>query len=597
MKSELLFRVPHNPKTPLERQTQHKRKGVYSKHKMGNVGICKVGAWCTSKNAGRFAINTRCVRECASAKRCLLCLLLFVYSLFLTSLQAVEPSTPNRKLTRPIFIYAEGTYYDFATIAFRVAEQDITIRYTTDNTPVNENSPLYISAFRIKQDTIVRARAYRHNWIESDEIIQEYIITNVPQDATLLYQKGIVNVSWKPPKSIINTEWRPIYYESIGNIEPDEALPLYEEKLITPGSRANTNLNIVDPYQSSIDENIKYHIFLAKIDETTHDADPPEYIQLTEIAVSDTMFSFAPTEAGLYQLYIQATSEFIEIENLNNTSEIFSIFIKQISPATISPAPGLYYEPIQVSLEHHFPQTDIHYTLDGSTPDQTSPKYNSPLRLNKHTDTTINYRVYHDDYIATDPETAIYKITDYVTPPLFEYPTGLYFHPFYLHLFCQTENALIFYTLDGSEPNRNSQIYVNPILIDQTTTIKAQASKPNWGRSAVFSADYEIIDLGTDAEVRPLGYETRLLKPHPNPFSTSTNIGFMLKNEDFVDLHIYNILGQTVRTLVAAKLDRGEHYVSWDGRNLQNEEVANGVYFCHFKTSDYVEVMKIIYAQ
>jgi len=546
---------------------------------MRDISICKLSAKCTSN---KTPINIRC----------LLCLLFLIFH----TLSAVEPDVPQRKLPRPIFIYAEGNYYDYATIAFRVAEPDITIRYTSDGSPVDEFSSVYISAFKIKRDTTIKARAYRDNWIESDEMIQEYIIINVPQDANILYNNGIMTLNWKPPKSIINTEWRPIYYENIGNIEPNEALPLYEEKLAVPGNRVNTTQNIRDPYQSSINENMTYHVFLAKVDETTQDTHHLEYTRLTEVAIADTIFSFTPTEPGLFQLYIQATSKEIEINNLSNTSEIFGILIKQLFSPTLSPAPGLFYEPIQVAFAHYFPDTQIFYTLDDSMPDESSTLYTSPIRLSKHTNTTINYRAYHPDYLPSDVETAYYSVSDVVSPPIFEYPTGLYFHPFYLHIFCETENALIFYTLDGSEPNRNSQIYVNPILIDTTTTIMAQASKHGWGRSAVYSVDYEIVDMGTEAEIRPLGFETRLLKPHPNPFSTSTNIGFMLKNEDIVDLHIYNILGQTVRTLVATKLERGEHYVAWDGRNVKNEVVPNGVYFCHFKTSDYVEVMKIIYA-
>ena len=42
-------------------------------------------------------------------------------------------------------------------------------------------------------------------------------------------------------------------------------------------------------------------------------------------------------------------------------------------------------------------------------------------------------------------------------------------------LSCETENARIYYTLDGTEPSESSMLYTDPIWITETTTIKAKA--------------------------------------------------------------------------------------------------------------------------
>lgn len=52
---------------------------------------------------------------------------------------------------------------------------------------------------------------------------------------------------------------------------------------------------------------------------------------------------------------------------------------------TITPPPGDYNKIIQVTLTNATPNTTIHYTLDGSTPVQTSAVYKTPITINKNT--------------------------------------------------------------------------------------------------------------------------------------------------------------------------------------------------------------------
>ena len=68
----------------------------------------------------------------------------------------------------------------------------------------------------------------------------------------------------------------------------------------------------------------------------------------------------------------------------------------------------------------------------------------------------------------------------------------------------------------------------------------------------------------------------------PNPFRGSTTIGFevpdLLDDKQKVELKIYNLLGQLVRTLSEAELPAGKHLVSWDGRDETGRQVAAGIY-------------------
>ncbi len=66
---------------------------------------------------------------------------------------------------------------------------------------------------------------------------------------------------------------------------------------------------------------------------------------------------------------------------------------------------------------------------------------------------------------------------------------------------------------------------------------------------------------------------------YPNPFNPETTISFSLPNDSKVNLTIYNIRGQKVKTLVNEKFDKGFHKLVWDSKDTFGKEVSSGVYF------------------
>ncbi len=84
----------------------------------------------------------------------------------------------------------------------------------------------------------------------------------------------------------------------------------------------------------------------------------------------------------------------------------------------------------------------------------------------------------------------------------------------------------------------------------------------------------------------------------PNPFNPTTNFKFSLKKRAKVNLQIYNIKGQKVRTLISEKMEAGYHSMIWDGKDENRRNAASGVYFSIFEAddgdSDYTSTKKII---
>ncbi|MDH4033636.1 MAG: T9SS type A sorting domain-containing protein [candidate division Zixibacteria bacterium] len=73
---------------------------------------------------------------------------------------------------------------------------------------------------------------------------------------------------------------------------------------------------------------------------------------------------------------------------------------------------------------------------------------------------------------------------------------------------------------------------------------------------------------------------------YPNPFNPITFIDFTLPQPEQVRVEVFNLLGQTVRTLLDAQRGAGLHTVAWDAQNDQGQPVASGVYIYRINAGD-----------
>lgn len=71
----------------------------------------------------------------------------------------------------------------------------------------------------------------------------------------------------------------------------------------------------------------------------------------------------------------------------------------------------------------------------------------------------------------------------------------------------------------------------------------------------------------------------------PNPFNPETNISFSLPSSDKVEISIYNIKGQKVKTLCNLKMESGKHTLLWNGKDDKGNSVAAGIYFYQLNTN------------
>ena len=84
----------------------------------------------------------------------------------------------------------------------------------------------------------------------------------------------------------------------------------------------------------------------------------------------------------------------------------------------------------------------------------------------------------------------------------------------------------------------------------------------------------------------------------PNPFNDSTTIYFRLEKPSHVNLSIYNITGQKIKTLLNQYILAHEFQrVMWDGRNDQGETVSSGAYIYRLQALDFVKQRQLIFVK
>jgi hypothetical protein len=148
--------------------------------------------------------------------------------------------------------------------------------------------------------------------------------------------------------------------------------------------------------------------------------------------------------------------------------------------------------------------------------------------------------------------------------PTFSPAGGTYTEAQNVEIYCNTEGATIYYTLDGSDPTTSSLDYSSAIAIEETTTIKAIAVADNHNNSNVATATYTIISFdheGTEADPYSVAdahtaidanigtqgvYATGIVSAIPTAFNSQyNNITFNMVDEagDEVFLQAYRCTG------------------------------------------------------
>jgi pectate lyase len=102
---------------------------------------------------------------------------------------------------------------------------------------------------------------------------------------------------------------------------------------------------------------------------------------------------------------------------------------------------------------------------------------------------------------------------------------------------------------------------------------------------AIFNAVYDSLNglIATSVKSIPVvsSHSFHIYQNYPNPFNPTTTISYEIPLANYVELNIYNLLGERVATLVSEVQKAGQHHVTWNAA-----EFTSGIYIYRLITDN-----------
>ena len=108
----------------------------------------------------------------------------------------------------------------------------------------------------------------------------------------------------------------------------------------------------------------------------------------------------------------------------------------------------------------------------------------------------------------------------------------------------------------------------------------------------VFEFENTQLSIDVPFDQVPMVYSLR--QNHPNPFNPVTHISYDIIEPTKVTIRIYDLLGQSVKTLVNERKDVGFYTTLWNGLDQSGATVASGVYIYRFETERFTATKKML---
>ena len=165
-----------------------------------------------------------------------------------------------------------------------------------------------------------------------------------------------------------------------------------------------------------------------------------------------------------------------------------------ITPQTAAPAftvsSGSYSSAQTVAIVDTTAGAAIYYTMDGSTPTQSSPRYAVPIVV--ASTATMNAIAIAPGESQSAEATATYSILPSAASPVFSPGPGTYTSTQRVTITSATPGAAVYYTTNGTTATASSLEYSGPITVSSTQTISAIAVSSGYSQSTPVNATYSI---------------------------------------------------------------------------------------------------------
>ncbi|VAX15716.1 hypothetical protein MNBD_IGNAVI01-2834 [hydrothermal vent metagenome] len=175
------------------------------------------------------------------------------------------------------------------------------------------------------------------------------------------------------------------------------------------------------------------------------------------------------------------------------------------------------------------------------------------------------------------------------------YPVGLGVDSYNTKWIGSTNGLVRYDENNWSSFNRdNSPIpgnWINNVFIDNNENVWFAFADtiPNSNGLAIYNENGIVGITDVDEQKNNILVKYGLSQNYPNPFNPTTTIAYQIPNDGFVNLVVYNTLGQVVSTLVNEYQTSSKYSVQFDASNL-----PSGVYFYRLESGSFIKVNKML---
>jgi hypothetical protein len=281
----------------------------------------------------------------------------------------------------PIITPDGGGFLDSQEISIACATEGAIIHYTIDGTTPTASSPTYSAPFTINATTTVKAIGVKANYDNSEV-------------ATAVFTK-------KTPMTVAEAR---TFIDGLNGTTSDFE---FVTGIISAIDSYNSNFHSITYWISddgTTTDQLEAYGGISGIDNWTFNS-------IDDIHVGATV-----TIYGKLKKYIDNSNNEIYEFDLNNQLISYTTPAITVATPTFSPAAGTYTEIQTVTISCENQGADIFYTIDGSTPNDESIPYSTPIEVSETT--TIKAIAYYEDY-ASAVATAQYVINLPYTGPAY----------------------------------------------------------------------------------------------------------------------------------------------------------------------------------
>ena len=408
------------------------------------------------------------------------------------------------KLAVPVFSPAPGSFPAEQTVTITSDVSDARIYYTTDGSPPTKDSKVYNGPLAVSSSQMIKAFVAKPKFNDSIIFGGQYSINGAVSDVVSSVVPGVY-YSAQAVSLSTSTDGATIYYTANGT-DPTTSSSKYTGPIMVMVEQTIKAIAVKNAYFDSAVTSFTYTI-TGNVQAPTFSIaagvyGPSQTVSLSSATPFSTIYytvnGTTPTRSSsIYSGPITVASTQVILAfavktdwaDSNVSSAVYTINGAAAAP-TFGTQPGSYGSTTPVSLSSSTAGASIHYTTDGNAPSVNSTLYTAPINVS--ISQTIKAIAVKTNFSDSSVAIAAYIINGTAATPTFSIAPEGYGPAQSVALSSATPGTSIYYTTDDSVPTIASTLYVVPISVIFSQTIKAIAVKAAYSDSAVATGTYTI---------------------------------------------------------------------------------------------------------